>query len=97
MLIDEDKQSAIDRILRNFGPKPLLIITVRRVEPKWCAKYLGTVYVQPGDFNIYEIIRSRYGGHRFRLQIKDSNGRYLAHRTISICAEPLDNGIPIAE
>ena len=86
---DKDEiQRKVDRILGSIGPKPLLIITVRRVEPKRCAKYLGTVYVEDEDVDLHELIQQEFGGGRFYLQIKDSNGRYLAHRTVAIAGAP---------
>lgn len=82
---NHDQQREIDRILGFLGPRPLLIITVRRVEPKWCSGYLGTAYIETEDEDIHDVIRRRFGGGTFRLQIKDAKGRYLAHRTVSIC------------
>ena len=85
MAKNEDQQRAIERILSFLGPDPLLIVSVKRIKPKWCAGYLGSVYIDTEDDDIHEIIRGEFGGGTIRLQIKDAKGRYLAHKTVSIC------------
>ena len=83
--------------IENFfdGLRPKFKLAVRRVEPKWCAKHLGTIHIFEGEDLSFEAIRERFGGGKFYIKIKGKDGRYLGHRTITICGEPLEDWRPI--
>ena len=85
---NEEEQDELGLILDSLGPRPLFIITVRRIEPEMYSGYLGSIYVHSEDDSLFETLRQEFGGGKFYLQIKDSKGRYLEHRTVSICAPP---------
>ena len=78
-----------------FLPNPKYRLAVRRVEPKWCARYLGTVYIEEGEELSVDSIRQLYGGGKFYIKIKGPKGRYLGHRTLTICGEPMGHGHPV--
>jgi hypothetical protein len=83
------------RLMGELAVAPKVKIAVRRAQPKWCARYLGTIDVEVfGDFSL-DTIREAFGGGTFYFKFKDPHGRYLAHRTARISGVPLENGLPI--
>jgi hypothetical protein len=72
--------------LGELGWPPLYKAAIFRSEPESGAGYLGTVDVYDREDLSFEALRAEFGGGTLRIKIKDSNGRYLAHRTTKICA-----------
>ena len=89
------RDDEIVRAFPGFGYRPMFKVAIRRVEPKWCAGYQGTIDVDDQEDISFESIRDEFGGGRFYLKIQDSYGRYLAHRSMKICGEPRVNGCRI--
>jgi hypothetical protein len=87
----------VDQVFAQLGLRPELRLAIRRIEPEWCAKYLGTIYIDQGDEFCLETIKRRYGGGKFQIKLKDARGRYLGHRTVTIFGEPLENGLPVQQ
>jgi hypothetical protein len=75
-------------------PEPIFKVTVHRTEPEKYAGYLDTIDVfGPNDASPGALIEL-FGGGKYTLRIKDAKGRYVGHRTITICGEPLQKGRP---
>lgn len=87
MARDTEDDRELARILAGLGGEPVCRIAVHRYEPEWCAGYLGTIDVHPGDGLLMDTIRDEFGGGRLGLKVMGKGGRYLAHKMVRICAE----------
>lgn len=63
-------------------------VTFLRKEPPWAEENLGTVDFSGEDTISPDWIRNRFGGGIFAIKIKEPNGKYITHRTITIKERP---------
>lgn len=63
-------------------------VTFTRKDPPWAEGQLGTIEFSPKDTISVDWIRNRFGGGLFSLKIKQPNGKYITHRTITISERP---------
>lgn len=71
-------------------------VRVRRLEPKWCAGYQGTIHIDKENPLTEEDIAAQFGGTKLQLTFVDNRSKIKAHRTVDIAEIPKKNFEPIS-
>lgn len=87
MKLNSEQDKILERLLGPLWTRPKYRLFVRRVEPKYCAKYLGTMDIDDGEQFSFNTFRDIFGGGKFYIKVKDGYGNYIGHRTVTICAD----------
>ena len=91
----EQEEAELRRLLGDLAVGPKFRVAIRRFTPEWCSGYLGTIEVYDREDVGLDSIRDEFGGGKLGLKFMGQGGCYLAHKTIKICGEPLEDGLPI--
>lgn len=77
--------------------KPGVQLRIERTRPTWCAGWLEDFTMEPGEglADVFEHIRTEYGGQRYRVSVLGAGGTELFEGSIAIASQPRAAGKPI--
>lgn len=82
----------IEHILDGFAGKGYMV-SIHRMQPRWCQGFLDTWPLE--EAISLQDIRQEFGGRRFSLKVKRSDGSYVKTLPVWIDDEPKRDGRPI--
>ena len=90
------KNAAVDamhRLVADYEDQGAYGVEIDRMTPLWCAGHCATIPVEMCP--TVEEMRQSFGGHKFRIRLKDQKGAILVQKTIMISDVPKNDGEPI--
>lgn len=87
------EDAEIETLLAGFCGKGFMV-TITRQQPRWCQGFLDTWPLEEGGISMADI-KAEFGGRRFGLKIKRSDGSYVKTIPVWIDDEPKRDGRPI--
>jgi hypothetical protein len=82
-----DPHAQLTELLEQIGVDDGYVARVERRDSRGGSDYLGTVAL---DANLFDEVKNRWGGGKFRARVSDSNAKYVRSITFGIAGLPRD-------